>query len=130
MNKQPVFLTDRDRLVILEAIAGMPNAAVPDSLKPFEVLEPNTSEGASEKHLPIIETDGNHVTVKVGSIFHPMTGERNMGGGCLPTKAGATMRVPLDPACEPVAHVTLEDGDTPKAAYAWCNLHGFWKTEA
>ena len=30
MNKQPVFLTDRDRLVILEAIAGMPNAAVPD----------------------------------------------------------------------------------------------------
>ena len=57
MNKQPVFLTDRDRLVILEAIAGMPNAAVPDSLKPFEVLEPNTSEGASEKHLPIIETD-------------------------------------------------------------------------
>ncbi len=64
MNKQPVFLTDRDRLVVLEAITGMPNAAVPDSLKPFEVLEPNTSEGASEKHLPIIETDGNHVTVK------------------------------------------------------------------
>ena len=69
MNKQPVFLTDRDRLVVLEAIAGMPNAAVPDSLKPFEVLEPNTSEGASEKHLPIIETDGNHVTVKVGSAL-------------------------------------------------------------
>ena len=130
MNKQPVFLTDRDRLVVLEAITGMPNAAVPDSLKPFEVLEPNTSEGAAEKHLPIIETDGNHVTVKVGSIFHPMSEEHNIGWVCLQTKAGATMRVPLDPACEPVAHFTLEDGDTPKAAYAWCNLHGFWKTEA
>ena len=88
MNKQPVFLTDRDHLVVLEAITGMPNAAVPDSLKPFEILDPNTSEGASEKHLPIIETDGNR------------------------------------------AYFTLEDGDAPKAAYAWCNLHGFWKTEA
>ena len=55
MNKQPVFLTDRDRLVVLEAIAGMPNAAVPDSLKPFEVLEPNTSEGASESTSPSLK---------------------------------------------------------------------------
>ena len=55
MNKSACILTDRDRLVILEAIAGMPNAAVPDSLKPFEVLEPNTSEGASEKHLPSLK---------------------------------------------------------------------------
>ena len=92
MKKQPVFLTDRDRLVVLEAIAGMPNAAVPDSLKPFEVLEPNTSEGASEKHLPIIETDGNHVTVKVGSIFHPMSEEHNIGWVCLQTKAGVSGR--------------------------------------
>ena len=133
MNKQPVFLTDRDRLVVLEAIAGMPNAAVPDSLKPFEVLEPNTSEGASEKHLPIIETDGNHVTVKVGSIFHPMSEEHNIGWVCLQTKAGVTMRVPLDSGWYPnygCSKYTLEDGDTPKAAYAWCNLHGFWKTEA
>ena len=116
MNKQPVFLTDRDRLVVLEAIAGMPNAAVPDSLKPFEVLEPNTSEGASEKHLPIIETDGNHVTVKVGSIFHPMSEEHNIGWVCLQTKAVLTMRVPLLSACEPVAHSTLAVRDTPTAA--------------
>lgn len=70
------------------------------------------------------------MTVKVGSIFHPMSEEHNIGWVCLQTKAGVTMRVPLDSACEPVAHFTLEDGDTPKAAYAWCNLHGFWKTEA
>ncbi|MFR6332489.1 MAG: desulfoferrodoxin family protein [Eisenbergiella sp.] len=44
-------------------------------------------------------------------------------------KAGCTMRVCLDASCEPVAHFTLEDGDSVKAAYAYCNLHGFWKTE-
>ena len=121
MNKQPVFLTDRDHLVVLEAITGMPNAAVPDSLKPFEILDPNTSEGASEKHLPIIETDGNHVTVKVGSIFHPRSEYPCLGSVCLQTKAGVTMRVPLDSACEPVAHFTLEDGDTVEWRYT-CNL--------
>lgn len=129
MNCEPVFLTDKKCHVILEAITGVPNAALPDSLRPFEVLEPNTSEGASEKHLPVIETDGVHVTVKVGSIFHPMTEEHSIGWVCLVTKAGVTMRVPLNRDCDPVAHFTLEDGDSPKAAYAYCNLHGFWKTE-
>ena len=108
-------------------------------LPPMEPVEPkrtswrtprrHASEGASEKHLPIIETDGNRVTVKVGSIFHPMSEEHNIGWVCLETEAGVTMRVPLDSACDPVAYFTLEDGDAPKAAYAWCNLHGFWKGE-
>lgn len=34
----------------------------------------------------------------------------------------------MSPGQEPVVHFTLEEGDAPKAAYAWCNLHGFWKT--
>lgn len=110
-------------------MTGVPNAAVPDTCKPFELLTPNTSEGAAEKHLPVVEIDGRHVTVKVGSIFHPMTEEHSIGWVCLVTKAGCTMRICLAPDCEPVAHFTLEDGDSVKAAYAYCNLHGFWKTE-
>ncbi len=129
MNQSPLFLTDKDRIVILEAICGAPNAVLPDCIKPFQVLEPNTSEGASEKHLPVIETNGSHVTVNVGSVFHPMSEEHNISWICLVTEAGCTMRVPLDADCEPVAHFTLEKGDKPKAAYAYCNLHGFWKTE-
>ena len=104
MSKNPVFLTDKNHTVILEAVTGVPNAAVPDTCKPFELLTPNTSEGAAEKHLPVVEM-------------------------CLVTKAGCTMRICLAPDCEPVAHFTLEDGDSVKAAYAYCNLHGFWKTE-
>jgi len=130
MKNEPVFLTDKNHNVILEAISGAPNAALPDNLKPFEILEPNTSDGASEKHVPIIETDGNHVTVKVGSAFHPMTEEHNIAWVCLQTTAGSVMRVSLSPDCEPVARFTLENGDSPKAAFAYCNLHGFWKTEA
>lgn len=130
MNKEPVFLTDKNHNVILEAILGAPNAALPDSLKPFEILEPNTSDGASEKHVPIIEAKGNHVAVKVGSVFHPMSEEHSINWICLQTKAGCLMRVNLSPDCEPAAYFTLEEGDSPKAAFAYCNLHGFWKAEA
>ena len=31
-----------------------------------ELLTPNTTDGAYEKHVPIIEHSGNHVIVKVG----------------------------------------------------------------
>ena len=30
---------------------------------------------------------------------------------------------------EPVAQFVLADGDEALAAYAYCNLHGFWKTQ-
>ena len=129
MKQDLLFLTDKDRNVVLEAICGTPNAVLPDSCKPFDVLEPNTSDGATEKHMPVIETDGLHVTVKVGSVFHPMSGEHSIDWICLVTKAGCVMRVCLSADCEPVAHFTLEKGDSVKAAYAYCNLHGFWKAE-
>lgn len=130
MQNEPLFLTDKERTTIIEVICGSANAALPDCFKPFEPLTPNISEGAAEKHLPVIETDGTHVTVKVGSNFHPMTEEHSIDWVCLVTKAGCVQRIHLSPDCEPVAHFSIEKGDRPKAAYAYCNLHGFWKTEA
>ena len=35
-------------------------------------LTPNTTDGATEKHVPVITQDGNKVTVTVGSVEHPM----------------------------------------------------------
>ena len=130
MIQKPLFFTDKNRNVILEAILGTPNAAIPDSLKPFEVLEPNTSDGAAEKHAPVLETNGLQVTISVGSVLHPMTAEHSITCIMLETNAGCMMRIHLTPDCQPIAHFTLEEGDSPKAAYAVCNLHGFWKTEA
>ena len=51
-----------------------------------------------------------------------------MGVPC--DEAGCIMRVPLTPDCEPVASFTLEEGDAPAAAYAYCNLHGLWKNQS
>ena len=38
--------------------------------EPMKQLEANTSEGAGEKHLPVIKVDGNKVTVEVLSLIH------------------------------------------------------------
>ena len=125
--KEPTFLTDKNHIIVLEAIIGAANAAIPDSLEPFEVLVPNTSDGAAEKHLPIIETNGSHVTVKVGSVFHPMSAEHSIQWVYLQTEKGC-QRVDLCCEGEPAAVFALAPGDRPLAAYAYCNLHGFWKT--
>jgi superoxide reductase len=39
---------------------------------PMKKLIANTTDGAKEKHVPVVERNGNTVTVKVGSAAHPM----------------------------------------------------------
>lgn len=127
--KEPVYLTDQNQTIVLEALEGVPGGALPDTCKPFEILSPNTTDGASEKHLPVVEINGRHVTVKIGSALHPMGAEHYIAWVSLHTRNGYTMRASLSPDGEPAARFTLEEGDSPTAAYAWCNLHGFWKTQ-
>ena len=39
---------------------------------PYDELIPNTSDGAGEKHVPVISINDTTVTVSVGSVMHPM----------------------------------------------------------
>ena len=38
-------------------------------------LVPNTTDAAVEKHVPVIQVEGNHVTVTVSTAEHPMVEE-------------------------------------------------------
>ncbi len=89
-------------------------------------LDPNTSEGANEKHLPVIAQDGNKVTVTVGSVLHPMLEEHFIEWIVLETTKG-NMTAKLKPGQEPVAEFVLVEGDEVVAAYEYCNLHSLWK---
>src|SRR5690242_4026802 len=40
--------------------------------QPMNLLKENTSDGAKEKHVPVIEVTAEGVKVSVGSIAHPM----------------------------------------------------------
>lgn len=89
-------------------------------------IKPNTSEGAGEKHIPEVEVQGDVVTVKVGSVLHPMVAEHYIGWVVLCTNKG-TYRKKLAAGEEPIAKFLLSDGESVSSVYAYCNEHGLWK---
>ena len=93
---------------------------------PGEEIIPNTTDGAYEKHVPVIEHTGDHVTVKVGSVAHPMTEEHYIEWVSLQTKGG-NQRKALKPGDEPKVCFAICEGDEVEAVYAYCNLHSLWK---
>ena len=93
----------------------------------MEVLVPNTVEASGEKHVPVARVEGSKVIVNVGSVDHPMVPEHFIEWVYVETEKGG-YRKELRPDSAP--HVEFELGsDKPKAVYAYCNLHGLWKTE-
>ena len=96
-----------------------------EEMKP---LIPNTSDGAGEKHVPVISIDGRIVTVTVGSVEHPMLEAHHIAWIILETKQGK-QRKTLKPGDKPVAKIALTEDDEAVAAYEYCNLHGLWSAK-
>lgn len=96
--------------------------------EPMQLMDPNTTDAAQEKHVPVVTVDGNKVTVKVGSAEHPMMEEHHIAFIILETDKGV-QRKALDHTGKPEAVFALAEGEKPVAAYEYCNLHGFWKAE-
>jgi len=86
-----------------------------------------TEEGGYEKHLPVIEADAGGVTVKVGSVPHPMMDAHWIEWIALDTDKGV-LRKYLKPGEEPVA--VFKTVDKVLQAREYCNLHGHWATKA
>ena len=103
--------------------SGVPVVCCGEKMKE---LVPNTSDGAHEKHVPVVKVEGNKVAVRVGSVDHPMLPEHFIEWIVLETSCGVYRR-PLKPGDAPAAEFYLSEGETVKETYAYCNLHGLWK---
>ena len=90
-------------------------------------LIPGTVEASVEKHIPVVTVDGDKVRVEIGSVAHPMAEEHSILWVYLQTDKGG-QRKNLAVGEAPVAEFSLLD-EKPVAVYAYCNLHGLWKTE-
>ena len=110
-------------------IAFMENRGVPVMCcgQKMDELVPGSVDAAAEKHVPVVEINGNTVTVKVGEADHPMTEAHHIAWIVLETENGFQKKE-LDPTGAPCAEFALA-GDKAVAAYAYCNLHGLWKKE-
>lgn len=89
------------------------------------VLKANSTDAATEKHVPVVTVEGNKVHAVVGSALHPMTAEHHIAFIALVTDQKVELKT-LDPVGKPEADFVLADGEHPQEVYEFCNLHGLW----
>lgn len=93
----------------------------------MEELIPSSVDAAVEKHVPVVKIEDGIVRVSVGSVEHPMTAEHYISHVILETNAGIQI-AELHPEDKPEAVFSLVKGAEIITAYAYCNLHGLWKS--
>ena len=94
----------------------------------MEVLNANSIEAATEKHIPVIEVESNIAQVRVGEVLHPMEEAHYIKWIYLETNKGIK-RVNLNPGNTPEAYFALTEDEEITRAFAYCNLHGLWVKE-
>ena len=126
MIKERVFIMEQKFFICRHCgniIAFVDNKGVPVMCccSRMEELVPGTVDASTEKHVPVVTVEGQLVTVDVGAVAHPMTPEHSIQWVSLQRKA-------LKPGDAPQVRFAICEGDEVVAAYAYCNLHGLWKS--
>ena len=96
--------------------------------KEMTLLKAGATDGALEKHVPVVSAQGGIITVEVGEAEHPMMDAHYIQWIALETENGVQVRY-LKPGEKPCAKFHLAEGEKAVAAYEYCNLHGLWKKE-
>ncbi|MDR0953676.1 MAG: desulfoferrodoxin [Elusimicrobiota bacterium] len=92
--------------------------------KPMDLLKPNTTDGATEKHVPVVEKVEGGYLIKIGSAPHPMTEEHYIEFIEIMTEDAKIARKYLKPGDAPEAKFSCKPGLVHVREY--CNLHGLW----
>lgn len=91
----------------------------------MELFIEKKEEEGNEKHLPVVEINGNKITVKVGSVEHPME-EAHYIEWIEVINGDESKKVFLKAGQIPQAEFTFENiGQLRVREY--CNIHGLWE---
>ena len=94
--------------------------------EPMKLLTVNTVDASREKHVPVIEKTADGITVRVGSVAHPME-EKHLIEWIELLADGKVYRQYLAPGSAPEATFPVIADEV--SAREHCNLHGLWKGE-
>lgn len=92
--------------------------------EPMKLMTENTSDGATEKHVPVVEKVAGGIKVTVGSVAHPME-EKHYIEWIQVIAGEKSYRRFLAPGQAPEAIFPIEAEAVTAREY--CNLHGLWK---
>ena len=93
--------------------------------QPMQLMQENTVDAATEKHVPVIEKTDSGVKVKVGEVPHPMEPEHYIEWIEI-IADGKSYRKFLKPGDAPEAEFCIQADQITAREY--CNLHGMWKS--
>jgi len=93
---------------------------------PMERMVENSTDGAHEKHVPMVVGILDDIEVSVGSVAHPMQPEHYIEWIELLTDR-VSYREFLKPGDTPDVNFSIDTEDVTARAY--CNLHGLWKSK-
>ncbi len=94
--------------------------------KAMKLLEEKTSDEGKEKHVPVIEKNEVGVTIKVGSIPHPMEEKHYIEWIEIITDKGSSRKY-LKPGDKPEKSFPVKAENIKARIY--CNIHGLWKSK-
>jgi len=90
------------------------------------LLEEKTSvDEGLEKHVPVLEQEGEVLTVKIGSVEHPMTEAHYIEWIEVQEDNGKIQVKFLTPQDKPMAQFKLTGN--PAKVREYCNIHGLWR---
>lgn len=95
--------------------------------KPMVELEANTVDASKEKHVPVVDLFSTTAMVAVGEEPHPMIDSHYIEWIALQSTTGFQIHY-LKPGEPPCYEFQIQESVRPVAAFAYCNLHGLWKT--
>lgn len=124
MEEKFFICTHCGNIVSLVEDAGVPIKCCGENMTE---LIPGAVEAAVEKHIPVYEVENGLVKVQVGATAHPMLEEHYIMWVSLQTNLGI-QRKHLRPGQEPKACFALCEGEEVEAVFAYCNIHGLWKS--
>jgi superoxide reductase len=111
---------------IVEILHSGPGALVCCNQKMVLMAE-NTVDAAVEKHVPVIEIGADSISVKVGSVAHPMQDDHYIEWIEL-VADGKVYRQNLHPGEAPEATFPVIAQEVTAREY--CNLHGHWSAQS
>lgn len=92
--------------------------------QPMTLMEEKTADSATEKHVPVIEKKDGGISVKVGSVPHPME-EKHYIEWIEISADNRVCKKFLKPG--EAAEVFFEVEGKDVKAREYCNIHGLWR---
>lgn len=92
--------------------------------KPMKLMKEGTTDGAKEKHVPVVEKTAKGYKVTVGAVAHPME-EKHYIEWIELIADDVSYKAFLKPGQKPEAEFCVQASKVTAREY--CNIHGHWK---